>query len=60
MARFESVKGEYEKSKEVTAKRLYIETMEEVLGNGAGNLTLVDSSLENFLPVANIVSGGAR
>lgn len=57
VARFESVKAEYEKSKEVTAKRLYIETMEEVFENGTGSLTLVDSSLENFLPVANVTGG---
>ncbi len=59
VARFESVKAEYEKSKEVTSKRLYIETMEEILASQEGEVTLVDSSLENFLPVANI-TGGAK
>lgn len=59
VARFESVRDEYEKSKEVTAKRLYIETMEEVLESSDGELIVVDSSLDNFLPVANVM-GGAK
>ena len=59
VARFESVKAEYEKSKEVTSKRLYIETMEEILDGSSGTVTLIDGSLENFLPIANI-TGGAK
>lgn len=57
VARFESVKAEYEKSKEVTSKRLYIETMEEILSDAEGTVTLIDERLENFLPIANITGG---
>ena len=51
VARFESVRNEYEKSKEITGRRLYLETMEQVLENGSGKLTVVDSSVKGLLPV---------
>lgn len=54
VARFESVKAEYEKSPEITGKRLYIETMESVLSSGDGKLTVIDRNLDGFLPVANL------
>ena len=47
--------SEYEKSPDITAKRLYIETMEKVL---SGELTVVDKSLENFLPIMNLNKEG--
>lgn len=56
VARFNSVREEYLKSKEVTAKRLYIETMEEVLMNG--NTTIIDKNLENFLPLQDLSQAG--
>ena len=57
VARFKSVLAEYEKSPEITARRLYIETMEKVLADGQ-NLTLVDKNLENFLPMMNLTKEG--
>lgn len=42
-SRFTSVLQEYQKAEEVTRKRLYIETMEKVLGSV--NKTILDSSL---------------
>ena len=56
-ARFEAMRDAYEDSKEITKTRLYIETMNEVLSTNPEKLILVDSSLENFLPVKNL--GGA-
>ncbi len=59
VARFKSVLAEYEKSPEITAKRLYIETMEEVLASDApGELTIVDSNLDGFLPFMNLTKEG--
>lgn len=55
VARFESVRNEYENSKDVTKQRLYIETMEEVLGEG--NLTVIDASLKGLLPFYDITGG---
>lgn len=56
VARFESVLKEYEKSKEVTSKRLYIETMEDILSDQ----TVIDRNLENYLPVSNLTKGGNK
>ncbi len=50
-ARFTAMLEEYEKNKETTAERLYIETMEEVLTSGEGRTTLIDKTLENYLPL---------
>ena len=58
VARFKSVLAEYNKSPEITAERLYIEAMEEVLSQQNGSLTLVDKSLENFLPMMNLNKEG--
>ena len=55
VARFKSVLAEYEKSPDITSKRLYIETMEQIL---SGELTVVDKSLENFLPIMNLDKEG--
>ena len=57
VARFKSVLEEYEKSPEITAQRLYIETMEKVLAGGQ-NLTIVDKNLESFLPIMNLTKEG--
>lgn len=55
VARFKSVQKEYENSKDITKIRLYIETMEDVFSPAnAGKLTLIDKSLDNFLPIANV------
>ncbi|MCR5761396.1 MAG: FtsH protease activity modulator HflK [Sphaerochaetaceae bacterium] len=61
VARFESVKAEYEKNKDITARRLYLETMEEILSDSTGGtLTIIDRNLENFLPVSDLQAGGAK
>ncbi|MGD1822422.1 MAG: FtsH protease activity modulator HflK [Pleomorphochaeta sp.] len=54
VARFNSMRNTYEQSKEITADRLYIETMEEIMSEGSSNLTLIDKDLENFLPISQI------
>jgi membrane protease subunit HflK len=57
VARFLSVLEAYSLSKEITARRLYIETMEEILNQAdAGTLTLIDKELDNFLPLSNLSS----
>lgn len=58
-ARFDAMREAYEDSKDITKTRLYIETMTDVLTNSGDNLTLVDSKLENFLPVKNLSGGSA-
>lgn len=60
VARFNSVKEEYERSKEITSRRLYLETMEEVLSGNEGQLTIIDKNLEGFLPMAELELGGAK
>ncbi len=56
VARFNSMRDIYENNKEITADRLYIETMEEILSSSSKNSTLVDKDLENFLPISQIDS----
>ncbi|NCB01993.1 MAG: FtsH protease activity modulator HflK [Spirochaetia bacterium] len=59
VARFNSVREAYMNSKDITARRLYIETMEDLLNSAnTGNLTLIDKTLENFLPISQINSVG--
>lgn len=54
VARFNSMREIYEQSKDVTADRLYIETMEEILLKNPEKLTIVDKNLENFLPISQL------
>lgn len=56
VARFNSMRDTYQQSKTITADRLYIETMEEILLENTGTLTLIDKDLENFLPISQINS----
>ncbi len=59
VSRFNQVREAYQLSKEITSRRLYIETLEEVLsGETSGELTLIDKSLENFLPITQVQSQG--
>jgi modulator of FtsH protease HflK len=61
VARFNAVREAYLESKEVTAKRLYIEAMEDILKSG--NTTIIDKTLENFLPLQNLstdTAGGLK
>ncbi len=64
VARFNSMRDTYEKSKQVTADRLYIETMEEILFKNSDKVTIIDKNLENFLPITqlnnNTTVGGAK
>jgi modulator of FtsH protease HflK len=55
VARFSAVLEAYEASPEVTATRLYIETIESILsGETADRVTIIDKQLDNFLPLKNI------
>ena len=56
-ARFEAMRKEYEIDSETTARRLYIETMEDVLSDGS-SITLVDKSLDGYIPLQII--GGVK
>lgn len=55
-ARFDAMRQAYDLSPEITSTRLYIETMEEIL-SGDGELTLIDHTLDNFLPLKQIGGG---
>ena len=57
VAAFDAMKASYEQAPEVTRTRLYLETMTDILAPENGQVTLADSSLENFLPVKNIGGG---
>ncbi len=59
VARFKSVYAEYKKAPAITRERLYLETMEEVF-NAKKNSTLIDSELDNVLPVKTLTQGGAN
>jgi membrane protease subunit HflK len=63
VARFSAVLEAYSTSKDITARRLYIEPMEEILRKAdAGTLTLIDRELDNFLPISNLTGsqGGVQ
>ena len=55
--RFNSVREVYENSKDITRTRLYIETLEEILQDNNGKVTLVDKNLTNFLPMQMLQGG---
>jgi membrane protease subunit HflK len=50
---FKAVFEAYQKAPEVTRKRMYLETMEEVLGR-AGKKTIIDNDLSGILPLLNL------
>lgn len=54
VSRFNAVYEEYKKAPEVTKKRLYIETMEEIFAGEEEKPTLIDGELTNVLPVKNL------
>ena len=58
-ARFDAMRQAYDLSPEITSTRLYIETMEEIL-SGEGELTLIDSNLNNFLPIKQVGGGNEK
>ncbi|MFK7766986.1 MAG: FtsH protease activity modulator HflK [Mariniblastus sp.] len=53
---FKAKLAEYEKSPEVTKQRLYLEAMEEVLGQ-VGAKTIIDQSVNQMLPILNLNQG---
>lgn len=56
-ARFNSLFFEYRKAKEVTRQRIYLETMEKVLGK-VGNKIITDEDASGVLPLLNLDKGG--
>lgn len=56
-ARFESLYAEYRKAPEVTRKRIYLETMREILPK-VGRKVVVDESIEGMVPLLNLDGGG--
>lgn len=60
VARFKSVLAEYRENPDVTRRRLYIETIEDVFSEAEGT-DLIDKNLENFIPFKALqgqVAGG--
>lgn len=55
-ARFKAMLTEYEKAPEVTRKRLYLETLGEVLPSIPGKV-IVDDSIPQFLPLMQLSPG---
>jgi len=61
VARFNAVREAYAADPEVTATRLYIETIEQILQPGSGgSITIIDKHLENFLPIQSIGTQGVE
>jgi len=52
-ARFNALYAEYRKAPEVTRKRIYLETMNQIL-NQAGRKLIMDEELEGVLPLLNL------
>ncbi len=52
-ARFTALYNEYRKAPEVTRKRIYLETMSEILPK-IGNKIVVDESVEGVMPLLNL------
>ena len=62
IARFNSVLQEYEKNKDVTRTRLYIEMMEAVFAEEE-QTDLIDRNLDNFIPIKSLqnqLQGGVQ
>jgi membrane protease subunit HflK len=57
-ARFNQLYAEYVKAPEVTRKRIYLETIEEILPK-IGNKVIVDENGKNVLPLLNIQTKAA-
>lgn len=57
--RFLSVLTEYEKAKDVTQKRLYFETMEEILSNAKEKIILPKGTSDKMLPFLPLDQGAA-
>jgi len=59
VARFNSLLTEYSKAPEVTRRRIYIETMEQVLPNIKSKI-IMDSTTNNILPLLNLDSSSIK
>lgn len=55
--RFSSIYTEYRKAKDVTRKRLYLETMQEILPK-VEKMYIVDKEMQGILPLLNLNEGG--
>ena len=62
VARFDALYSQYRENPEIFRQRYYYETVEKVLKDGQGKLTIIDKDLENFLPIKNLAPaiGGLR
>lgn len=62
-AQFESILAQYSKAKEVTRKRLYLETLAQILPK-VGRILILDGNLKGLVPFLNfqdsILKGGAQ
>jgi membrane protease subunit HflK len=58
-ARFDALYAEYRKAPEVTRKRIYLETMNEILPK-IGNKIIIDDSVEGVLPLLNMTGLGGE
>lgn len=58
-ARFVSLYNEYSKSKDATRRRMYLETMRDLLPK-LGNKYIVDSEQKNLLPLLNMEAIGGK
>lgn len=56
-ARFNSLYAEYRKAPDVTRRRIYLETMNEILPK-MGNKTILDGGLEGVLPLIDLQAAG--
>ncbi len=56
-SRFIATWNAYKKAKDVTKKRIYLETMDEVLPN-VGHKYIMDSQGQNILPLLKLNKGG--
>ena len=62
VARFNSVLAEYQKNRDVTRTRLYIEMIEDVFA-GTDRTDLIDKNLDNFIPLKTLqgqLQGGVQ
>ena len=53
-ARFDAMREAYESDEETTARRLYIETMEDIITSESGDIVLIDKNLETFIPFRDL------
>ena len=57
--RFKALLGQYERAPDVTRRRLYLETMGELLPK-LGGTVVIDEDARQFLPLMNLPPAAAR